>query len=136
MTSRSSEEAFRHEMTLNESESVMGAWYFSEETLVGAERTRWEQRICESGHFCVDGKRFECPPGVYGSSEGLRTIECDGSCSAGDFCDAKSTSPTQNECGAIDLYCPERSGRPIGVPAATVTLSHSWTPSDEAHIVL
>eukprot|EP00939_MAST-03C_sp_MAST-3C-sp1_P003338 g3338.t1 len=134
MISRSSAEAFRLEMSQNDSESVSGAWYFSEETLVGAERNRWEQRICEPGHFCVDGKRFECPPGVYGSSDGLRSIECDGSCSAGYFCDAKSTLPTQSECGAVDLYCPERSAIPRKVTRGRYTIGgdSNQTKTDEA----
>ncbi|CAN0423186.1 unnamed protein product, partial [Hapterophycus canaliculatus] len=38
---------------------------------------------CEPGHYCVDGVRFPCPPGYFGSSPGLTGPACSGSCAAG-----------------------------------------------------
>lgn len=37
---------------------------------------------------------------------------CEGLCSAGYFCDSGSTTPTQHECGGVDVFCPEGSGQP------------------------
>lgn len=51
--------------------------------------TRWSSQVkCEPGHYCVDGVRFPCPPGYFGSSPGLTTPTCSGSCAAGMYPEA------------------------------------------------
>eukprot|EP00750_Incisomonas_marina_P004846 INCI13503.2.p1 GENE.INCI13503.2~~INCI13503.2.p1 ORF type:complete len:1461 (+),score=200.99 INCI13503.2:175-4557(+) len=58
--------------------------------------TRTGQALCEPGHYCPDslGIMLTCPPGVYGSSTGLSTSECDAECGPGQYCPEASTRPT------------------------------------------
>ncbi len=37
-------------------------------------------RNCDIGHFCSEGKRFECPAGYYGDAIGLLNASCSGAC--------------------------------------------------------
>nr|KAE8922691.1 hypothetical protein PF009_g27050 [Phytophthora fragariae] len=61
--------------------------------------TRFFQRPCEPGYFCIDGIKYQCPAGTFG---------------AGYFCPSylspPSISRTQNECGNSSVYCPEGTG--------------------------
>jgi hypothetical protein len=76
--------------------------------------TRFYQRPCEPGHFCVDGVKYQCPAGTYGSTSGLSTPACSGECAPGYYCPSypgpPSTSRTQTECGNSTVYCPAGTG--------------------------
>ncbi|GMF24118.1 unnamed protein product [Phytophthora lilii] len=76
--------------------------------------TRFFQRPCEPGYFCVDGVKYQCPAGTYGATSGLHTSQCSGKCAPGYYCPSypgpPSISRTQNECGNSTVYCPEGTG--------------------------
>jgi hypothetical protein len=62
---------------------------------------------CSPGHYCPNtGRQIECPAGRWGASEGLSHSYCDGPCDPGFWCGAKSTTPRQHACGAVDRLCP------------------------------
>lgn len=65
--------------------------------------TRYEEYECEPGFFCVDGLRYICPAGYYGSRtrEHANNInhKCEGKCAIGYYCPAGSTSPYALPCG-------------------------------------
>ena len=62
-------------------------------------KTRFAQRPCEDGHYCVKGRKIRCPAGRYGATWKLSSIECSGKCEAGYFCPPGSNSSTQKKCG-------------------------------------
>ena len=76
-----------------------------------SELSRTTQVLCEPGYYCVDGNRFACIPGHYGSEYGSSIETCSGKCDAGYFCPAGSTSPTAYECGSSLFYCPKGSAK-------------------------
>lgn len=55
---------------------------------------------CESGAYCVAGRRRLCPAGTFGVTPGLASPTCTGVCPAGN-------------------YCPEGTVEPIPCPAGT-----------------
>ena len=62
---------------------------------------------CSPGHYCPNtGRQIECPAGRWGASKGLSHSYCDGPCDPGFWCGAKSTTPRQHACGAVDRLCP------------------------------
>jgi hypothetical protein len=79
---------------------------------------------CTQGSYCTNGVSTLCPAGNFGSSTGLSSSSCSGSCIAGYFCGAGSTSSNVNPCGAINVYCPTGSGAPI-----TVSTNYYTTPT-------
>lgn len=79
--------------------------------------TRWRERACEPGSYCVDGQRFMCPPGRYTASYRETNPLCAGSCQAGYYCAFAAISPFGVPCGEAGLICPEGSGAPLLVPA-------------------
>lgn len=91
------------------------ALYYASFTIIGEPMNRSVARLCEKGHFCILGDRYECPPGSYGSFEGLITMDCSGVCEPGYFCPAASHSSRQFECPTPDWYCPQGSGSPFPV---------------------
>lgn len=52
----------------------------------------------------------------YGSSFGLSSPTCEGSCAAGYYCPVGSRAPTEVSCGDPSLYCPAGSAAPLKVP--------------------
>ncbi|KAE9188581.1 hypothetical protein PF004_g22461 [Phytophthora fragariae] len=76
--------------------------------------TRFFQRPCEPGYFCIDGIKYQCPAGTFGATSGLSTAACSGLCAPGYFCPSYPSPPsisrTQNECGNSSVYCPEGTG--------------------------
>ncbi|RYG67158.1 hypothetical protein EON64_08080, partial [archaeon] len=64
-----------------------------------------------------------CPAGRYGNASGLQSAFCSGRCSAGYFCPAGSSSPTEKVCGGRHVFCPEGSAQPIYAPAGRYTAS-------------
>ena len=72
---------------------------------------KYEQRLCEVGHWCKDGYREACPKGRYGAVTGLTTELCSGSCEPGYICPVGSYKKDQLECGwnhsnPTSVYCP------------------------------
>lgn len=65
--------------------------------------TRYEEYECEPGYYCVNGLRYICPAGYYGSKsrEHSNTIyhNCEGKCAVGYYCPEGSTSPYALPCG-------------------------------------
>merc|ERR1719375_2545982 len=76
----------------------------------GTNETRSGQTMCDAGHFCDRGTKYNCPPGRYGSVRGLENGNCSGICPAGFYCPFGSTYPRQ--CGDSQRYCPEGSYEP------------------------
>ena len=62
--------------------------------------TRIAQKICEKGHFCVDGVKYACPFGTYGAEEGLSSDSCSGLCPKGYYCPTGAYNGTINRCPA------------------------------------
>lgn len=62
-------------------------------------------RSCPAGRYSTSAGNGQascpqCPAGKYGSSSGLTSSSCTGSCSAGHYCPAGSTSSAPNDCPA------------------------------------
>ncbi|KAF4127591.1 hypothetical protein GN958_ATG23220 [Phytophthora infestans] len=76
--------------------------------------TRFFQRPCERGYFCVNGVKYQCPSGTFGATSGLTTAACSGTCAPGYYCPSYPEPPsvikTQHECGSSVTYCPEGTG--------------------------
>ena len=66
----------------------------------------------QSGPQDVGNPPIQCPPGTYGDTTGLTESKCSGLCSAGYYCTAGSTSPTQNLCPA-GRFCLAGTGDPL-----------------------
>ena len=92
------------------------------------ELVRIAQIICEPGFYCIQGIRYKCPLGSYGSTSGLFTKTCSGLCHAGYLCPLNSTSAEQEQCGVdARVYCPQGSYEPIVVPAGYYSLGDDVT---------
>lgn len=72
--------------------------------------------ICEEGHYCVNGIRYLCFGGYYGSNKGLINGECNGECLNGYYCLNGSVVNNEYKCGNVNLYCPSGSYKPLSVP--------------------
>ena len=72
--------------------------------------TRYDQALCEAGHYCEGGRKMQCPGGRFGASAGLANASCTGHCAAGYFCPPGSVSATAVECGStrgVRAPCPD-----------------------------
>lgn len=92
---------------------------------------------CPPGSQGSDGTCSACTPGKYSNPERTSCLPCDagnyasksnssdatceGPCSAGYYCNAGSTSPTQHACGRAEVYCPQGSDRPLVCDAGSYT---------------
>jgi len=74
--------------------------------------TRWGEKICEIGHYCIDGVKHLCPAGKYGNQTGLTNENCSGDCKRGYFCPPGSIISAPHHCGSPRYYCPEGSPFP------------------------
>ncbi|KAF0738163.1 hypothetical protein Ae201684_006141 [Aphanomyces euteiches] len=83
--------------------------------------TRTAQALCDVGHFCQGGIRYECPSGTYGDVRGLTVGQCSGRCAAGFFCPPGSTSPTAQRC-AIGSYSIRGQGACMQCPTNRTTM--------------
>ena len=84
-------------------------------------------RLCEPGYYCTeDYEKVLCPPGTYGSDEGLYSDDCSGLCAAGFYCPEGSTSNTQFPCGNDSVYCPEGSASPTAVDTGYYSVDGSY----------
>jgi len=50
------------------------------------------------GSYAVEGELIKCPPGTYGSDEGLTDNSCSGLCEKGHFCKEGSVSLFEERC--------------------------------------
>ena len=88
---------------------------------------RKAQKVCEPGHFCTGGLRFECPPGRFGNHEGVSHPACDGVCEKGFYCPWGSVSPRQSPCGSPSVFCPTGSGAPTRVEKGFYSVPESMS---------
>ena len=72
------------------------------------------------------GKKFECPPGRYGSQLGMTSPECSGPCQAGYFCPAASVSPRERRCGGKHVFCLPGAFEPTPVSPGWYTTGGSF----------
>lgn len=63
-------------------------------------------------HVPNAGVRFPCPGGRYGNKDLEVRNTCAGACEEGHWCGEASTSPAENKCGAVNLFCPYQSAAP------------------------
>jgi len=84
-------------------------YYTVGETSTSSSDTHSNEKICEHGHYCINGEKKMCPGGTYGNSTGLSTILCSGICRPGFFCPEGSIH--EMECGGDEFFCPEGSSR-------------------------
>lgn len=84
---------------------------------------------CPAGSYCIDGKRFLCLAGTFGSSLRSTKPQCDGTCREGYFCPPGSVQSRQVACGNASHYCPEGSGQPFVVSKGYYTVGSN----EEAH---
>merc|ERR1712146_738684 len=98
------------------------------------------QVICERGHYCVQGVKYECPQGYYGGDLGLTDPLCSGMCDPGYICSTASPSKIQQECGtSAAVYCPEGSYENTTVPdgyysvGADITIMHTIHACDPGY---
>jgi len=95
----------------------------------GTRTTRWAQKVCPMGSYCVDGVVYDCPAGRYGGGDRLTTPDCTGPCAKGYYCPAASTTKNQNPCpvgrygnseGLTDSGCSGACKRPTDCPLASL----------------
>ena len=53
---------------------------------IGTGRKQVAERICPTGHYCVNGIKIACRAGTFGVSEGLSSDMCSGLCPLGYYC--------------------------------------------------
>lgn len=78
--------------------------------------TRYNEFECEPGYYCVDGVRYTCPKGRYGTETRETKPLCAGPCAQGYYCPEASTSPYSQPCGAANRICPTGASIPTIVP--------------------
>ena len=95
------------------------------------------QELCPPGSYCVDGIRFLCPEGRYGSISGQTNSSCTGACAVGFYCPAGSLSKIQEPCGSHHQFCPEGSARPTAVTPGyyTLHLAEFYNPENNSLFV-
>lgn len=113
--------------------TVVGALFYLESpNLVGYEGERSGEALCPKGHYCINGNRYECPPGTYGAEQGLQVAECSGKCWKGHYCPPASISPNERACNPLgneSNFCPEGSGYPMKAAAGYYLSSEPPFPS-------
>eukprot|EP01041_Mallomonas_annulata_P008856 gene8856-18351_t len=84
--------------------------------------------ICPKGFYCNLGKKHVCSNGTYGSTEGLSTHKCSGTCPEGWYCPTGSIFPKEYPCRkSSEEYCPPGSNHPLHTPSGYYTI-HSHIP--------
>jgi len=124
MTIRSSQTTCRQNRTLCV-EYPNEVWYFAQETHIGGETTRSREVMCEAGHFCINGKRFEAKPGTFIQDVGSESVASE-LCEAGFYCEAASVSSRQNSCDDVSTFCEIGSSRPTPVSQGYRTIKHEF----------
>jgi len=100
----------------------------------GDNTTRIAQVQCELGYWCAEGVRRICPSGVFGSSLGLTSSACSGSCAPGYYCPEGSTKAEEKACGDPSLYCPMGSSLPSKVPKGYFTENGTLTTRSDIEV--
>lgn len=79
--------------------------------------TRTAESLCPAGSFCVAGIQMPCPPGRFGSTQGLQHWTCTGTCPAGFACPLGAAAPRPCSPGTyatggnhVCLPCPASAG--------------------------
>lgn len=85
-------------------------------TVGGGIATHYAERLCEPGHYCVNGTKHFCVSGRYGAEFGQTDGQCSGGCEEGYYCPEGSTTAREVQCGGASWYCPAASSRPLAVP--------------------
>ena len=97
--------------TEGESDSTVGAVIvdtnITQNARTYSRQRRVAERLCESGHYCMGGLKYMCPPGTFGRSYGLSTSACSGLCDRGYLCPLGSVFSNQTHCGDPSFYCPD-----------------------------
>ena len=65
------------------------------------------EALCDPGSYCQLGVKTPCTAGRYGNRSGETNDSCSGVCEAGYYCPPGSTSPREQQCGAVNMYCPQ-----------------------------
>lgn len=94
--------------------------------------TRVLQKPCPAGHYCIDGLRYPCSPGRFGSlvAANYTSAECEGPCERGHICPEASVRADAVACGAPDRVCPGGSSQRIKVPPGYYSV-HTGVNADE-----
>jgi hypothetical protein len=75
---------------------------------------RIDQEQCGTGTYCIDGKRYPCPAGRFGTEVQLSHKNCTNHCPPGHYCPLSSPDPIKCPAGrygsTISLITPECSG--------------------------
>ena len=79
--------------------------------------------ICPAGSYCLNGERYACPGGRYGSTKQMTNSSCTGECVEGWYCPTGSVSPYERACGDTTVYCPAGSAAPSTVKPGYYTVS-------------
>merc|ERR1711988_146647 len=98
---------------------------------VGNNRTtRYDQKPCPMGSYCIDGVIYDCPAGRYGRGERLIDPQCTGPCAKGHYCPPGSTTMHEYPCpigryGAIEglknSLCSGPCKKALDCPLGSVT---------------
>ncbi|OQR95945.1 hypothetical protein THRCLA_22041 [Thraustotheca clavata] len=108
--------------------AVSSGYYSGGDTLLTEARnrdsTRWYQKPCPLGSYCVNGIQYLCPGGTFGGIQALSTKLCSGLCAPGYYCPPGSFSAQQFACGASNVYCPAGSSLPIPVKVGYYTIGN------------
>ncbi|CAM9176752.1 unnamed protein product, partial [Choristocarpus tenellus] len=84
------------------------------------------QVLCEPGHYCNGGMKFQCDEGTFQWEYGILSQDQCLPCKAGYFCPSYPADPSlnadENECGGEDFFCPTRSAGPTPVDAGYFTV--------------
>ena len=83
------------------------------------------QLPCPLGSYCLNGAAIPCPAGRYGKLTQLSTPSCTGTCNAGFYCPAGSTSAAAVPCGSNAVYCGGGTGAPVPADPGYYTLGGS-----------
>jgi len=77
------------------------------------------QEACPAGSYCVNGVRYDCPAGRYGTIHGMTDPACEAPCPAGRFAASAGQASAACEGGCMAGYwCPEGSLSPRERPCA------------------
>jgi len=83
------------------------------------------QSKCPHGSYCIDGVKYLCVAGRFGSTMGNTNSSCSGVCTEGHYCPQGSSSSKQYPCGKdATVYCPRGSSEPQRVSRSHYTHGH------------
>lgn len=92
-------------------------------------------RYCEPGNYCVNGTKYPCPEGTYGSVSGLSSPLCEGPCPPGYYCPYGSSSATKFPCGGPNFICPLGSSTPTLVSTGYYSIGLSGSSDADSMLI-